>query len=342
MILLPFMAFVILPLYWVVTVSFKTTPQISERTSIFWPDPWTTEQYTSLISDTPFLTWFRSLNPASTEPRAEAKLRTSGVVPIRAVPTPAADEAERVEAAAPAAPEATPQSKRAPRGIAWWSAGLGLMGLAAAVAMYVRTSNAPEVRVTHVIVQSSATTQVPTTPDEAPEAKVETARAEAKPLRVEDLAPSAEAPSFEADPAARMARTGAVAQADTTKRGEHAAEGTENEPPAAKSVRDDGPSEPGMTAADSKAGMPDHPSSGAIAAAAGSVMGSARACVAGQSGASRATVVFGSGGRVQNVAISGPAAGTPAESCLKTALSQARVQPFAKPNFSVNLTVRPQ
>lgn len=60
MILIPILIFVIFPLYWVVTVSFKTTPQISERTSIFWPDPWTIEQYTSLISDTPFTIWFRN------------------------------------------------------------------------------------------------------------------------------------------------------------------------------------------------------------------------------------------------------------------------------------------
>jgi multiple sugar transport system permease protein len=60
LLLLPILLFVIFPLYWVVTVSFKTTPQISERTSIFWPDPWTFEQYTKLINDTPFLTWFRN------------------------------------------------------------------------------------------------------------------------------------------------------------------------------------------------------------------------------------------------------------------------------------------
>lgn len=60
LILIPIIMFVIFPLYWVVTVSFKTTPQISERTNIFMPDPWTTEQYTSLINDTPFLVWFRN------------------------------------------------------------------------------------------------------------------------------------------------------------------------------------------------------------------------------------------------------------------------------------------
>lgn len=60
LVLIPILVFVVFPFYWVVTVSFKTTPQISQRVSIFWPDPWTIEQYTSLIQNTPFLTWFRN------------------------------------------------------------------------------------------------------------------------------------------------------------------------------------------------------------------------------------------------------------------------------------------
>lgn len=60
LILIPIVIFVVFPLYWVVTVSFKTTPQISSRESIFWPDPWTIEQYTGLIQDSPFLIWFRN------------------------------------------------------------------------------------------------------------------------------------------------------------------------------------------------------------------------------------------------------------------------------------------
>jgi multiple sugar transport system permease protein len=58
LLLLPFMIFVLFPFYWVIVTSFKTTPQISERTSIFWPSPATTGQYVSLIQDTPFLLWF--------------------------------------------------------------------------------------------------------------------------------------------------------------------------------------------------------------------------------------------------------------------------------------------
>jgi multiple sugar transport system permease protein len=58
LVLLPIMIFVLFPFYWVAVTSFKTTPQISARTSIFWPDPTTGEQFRSLIQDTPFLVWF--------------------------------------------------------------------------------------------------------------------------------------------------------------------------------------------------------------------------------------------------------------------------------------------
>lgn len=56
-ILFPFLIFVLFPFFWVTITSFKTTPQISERTSIFWPSPGTLEQYRSLLWDTPFVTW---------------------------------------------------------------------------------------------------------------------------------------------------------------------------------------------------------------------------------------------------------------------------------------------
>ena len=55
--LVPFLVFVLFPFYWIVTTSLKTTEQISARTSIFWPEPATMEQYTSLIQTTGFVTW---------------------------------------------------------------------------------------------------------------------------------------------------------------------------------------------------------------------------------------------------------------------------------------------
>jgi multiple sugar transport system permease protein len=57
LILVPFMIFVLFPFYWVVVTSLKGTPQISERSSIFWPDPFTFDQYAALLWSTPFLRW---------------------------------------------------------------------------------------------------------------------------------------------------------------------------------------------------------------------------------------------------------------------------------------------
>jgi hypothetical protein len=87
--------------------------------------------------------------------------------------------------------------------------------------------------------------------------------------------------------------------------------------------------------------MTDRPSAGAAQAAVGAVLGAARACVSGHPQPSSAQIVFGSDGQVQNVAVSGPAAGTPAASCIEAALKKARVQPFAASSFSLGVTVRP-
>src|SRR5690606_2100523 len=57
LLLVPIMAFVLFPFYWVLVTSFKTDAQISTRESIFWPDPVTVEQFTSLINQTSFLLW---------------------------------------------------------------------------------------------------------------------------------------------------------------------------------------------------------------------------------------------------------------------------------------------
>jgi multiple sugar transport system permease protein len=57
LLLLPILLFVLFPFYWVIITSFKTTPQISGRSSIFWPDPFTVDQYLALIFNSPFLTW---------------------------------------------------------------------------------------------------------------------------------------------------------------------------------------------------------------------------------------------------------------------------------------------
>ncbi len=55
--LVPFLVFVLFPFFWIIITSLKSTAQISERRSIFWPQPATLEQYDVLINNTGFVTW---------------------------------------------------------------------------------------------------------------------------------------------------------------------------------------------------------------------------------------------------------------------------------------------
>jgi hypothetical protein len=87
--------------------------------------------------------------------------------------------------------------------------------------------------------------------------------------------------------------------------------------------------------------IPELPAQGAIQGALGSPRATARNCLVGQEGPSRATIVFASTGSVQSVSVSGPAAGTPAEACIKTAMSKTVVGPFKHPTFSVSTTISP-
>jgi multiple sugar transport system permease protein len=60
LLLIPVFIFVMFPFYWIFITSFKTDLQIQRFTSIYVPNPWTFEQYRSLLAETPFLTWFRN------------------------------------------------------------------------------------------------------------------------------------------------------------------------------------------------------------------------------------------------------------------------------------------
>jgi hypothetical protein len=83
------------------------------------------------------------------------------------------------------------------------------------------------------------------------------------------------------------------------------------------------------------------PSQGAIQGALGAALPGARACLGADDPISHATITFKSDGSVQNVAVSGGAAGKSAEGCIRAALSKARVAPFAQPTFTASTTVRP-
>lgn len=86
--------------------------------------------------------------------------------------------------------------------------------------------------------------------------------------------------------------------------------------------------------------VPQKPSQGAVTGAIGAVLGGARACLGPDDPVSRAAITFTSAGTVQNVNVSGGAAGKPAEACIKAALGKAKVAPFAEPTYTANITVR--
>lgn len=60
LLLLPLLLFVLFPFYWIIITSFKTDLQIQQYRSIFWPAPWTIEQFQTLLWKTPYLTWFKN------------------------------------------------------------------------------------------------------------------------------------------------------------------------------------------------------------------------------------------------------------------------------------------
>lgn len=60
LLMLPLLFFVLFPFYWIVITSFKTDLQIQQYSSIFWPEPWTTDQFRTLLTKTPYLMWFRN------------------------------------------------------------------------------------------------------------------------------------------------------------------------------------------------------------------------------------------------------------------------------------------
>ena len=106
--------------------------------------------------------------------------------------------------------------------------------------------------------------------------------------------------------------------------------------------QDTAPAPPAANDPVSAAGsVPQKPSQGAVTGSIGAALPAARACLKQDEPVSRASITFGSNGSVSSVVVTGKAAGTPAEACIKAALSQAKVPAFAQPTYSANVTVRP-
>jgi multiple sugar transport system permease protein len=60
LVMVPLLLFVLFPFYWIIITSFKTDLQIQRYTSLFWPEPWTLDQFRTLLLKTAYLTWFRN------------------------------------------------------------------------------------------------------------------------------------------------------------------------------------------------------------------------------------------------------------------------------------------
>jgi hypothetical protein len=258
---------------------------------------------------------------------------TSAPPPVSTLPAPASAPAPVQLVAAPA-PERPKRSMMGPV----LAAGVALIGMAAAAVIVVRHQKGAEAPVAAATVAAPDLGRAPTP----------------APAAVDEPKPDLEITSPEALGAADQApaaRGGALAMAPKTAPGKVAPEAKATEPakpaPVASAPaetdkgKNDDKEAAKMKPAAQPTNVPQEPSLGAAQAAIGQVLGSARACVAGHEAASRATVVFGSDGRVQGVSVSGPAAGTPAEACIRAAMSRARVEPFAKPTFSVGTPIRP-
>ncbi len=58
--LLIMLVFVLFPFYWILITAFKGNLQIGQREGIFWPNPWTLEQFNRLFIEQPFFLWFQN------------------------------------------------------------------------------------------------------------------------------------------------------------------------------------------------------------------------------------------------------------------------------------------
>jgi multiple sugar transport system permease protein len=55
------LAFELVPFYWVIITAFKSTAQTVAFESVFWPQPWTMEQFSTLLGPTrDFIVWYRN------------------------------------------------------------------------------------------------------------------------------------------------------------------------------------------------------------------------------------------------------------------------------------------
>jgi len=294
------------------------------------------------------------LRLADLQANEAAKAEAAATAAEAALASAAAKRAEdRKEAAAvvTAKPAATAAGGKSSAGL-WAGVAIGVIGIAAAFAVY--KTRQPET--------------VPTKTATVTETKPESAKAPAEAPKAAATAEVAAATSAEAAPAATEAPKADDAKGAAGTAAPSATAVASNEPakaaqPAGSALvgskvgslaeeiqkaggggdlptapQDDG-SKPASGAASGN--IPEQPSQGNAQAAIRAVMGGAKACVAGAPEPTSANVTFSSSGSVQSVSVSGWAAANGKAACVKGALQGAHVSPFAKPTFTVPVTVRP-
>jgi hypothetical protein len=292
-----------------------------------------------------------SLRPGPVEPAApQAPVAAAAVAPLT---TPAAH----------AAPAPAPATKSSGNSTMLIAIGLsGILALSAVVGGFVvvRLRNAPEQAAAESRAVMTAEPPVAIkdppkdTPKSAPAApEAAPAPQQANALTVTDLsAPSTTKPEPKtgAKPVGQTAPAVAAPQPPVKAKEAKAASAAESGPAgdlgaaikkevgADESQKNDAKA---ASASGTAAGnLPQKPSQGAVTGAIGAVLPAARACLGPDDPVSRASIVFGSSGAVQSVSVSGGASGKPAEACIKDALMKAKVQAFADPTYSANITVR--
>lgn len=260
----------------------------------------------------------------------------------------------------PAATSRGPAAPAVPRGRgagAPFFAGVGVsIAAAAALALFLQTRGPTEAPINAAEGSASSVANAPTSSPPAAPAQRSTAEAPAQGVPLDALPregattqaiPGSAAPG-DPPPAQPPLATGSADAARVASTPRAAASGPGPAAGQAK-VSSAGAADPTNTppepptpklrpAAGASGGLADKPSTGAIQAALGSVMTSARRCLAGSPTAASAVVVFGADGAVRNVTVT---PGGAAAACVESALSQARVAPFAARSFSVKVPVRP-
>lgn len=269
--------------------------------------------------------------------------------PVSAAPAEAAAPSVAAAASKPAVatPAATASGGGSRAGM-WAGAAIAVLGIAAALAVYQTRKPEPSRTDTVAEVKPTAAPVATEAPKAEPAAEP-TAVSSAEPAPTD--APKADEPKAVASGGAAAPTSTAVASADlkpataTKEAPKGGPVGTLDEEMKKAVGGSDLPSAPQDDGAKPAAGgggnVPEQPSQGNAQAAIRAVMGGAKACVAGATEPTTASVTFGSSGSVQSVSVGGWAAANGKGGCVKSALQGARVSPFAKPTYTVPVNVRP-